>query len=103
MRHGRKSKTTSMMVHAQRRILERYGCWLEKRTVREFAAMCRRGKFFCHLGRQSLTRSKIVVKQNGRLFPLIYDKKRHCVITVLTMEMLSADERSMVAAAEYPA
>ena len=78
---------------------QRYGCWLEKRAIEELAAMCRRGEFFCHLGRQSLTRSKIVVKQNGRLFPLIYDKKRHCVITVLTMEMLSAREQAAVMAA----
>ena len=27
---------------------------------------------------------------------LIYDKKRHCVITVLTMEMLSASEQAEV-------
>jgi len=84
------------MIHTQRRVLQRYGCWLEKRAIEELAAMCRRGEFFCHLGRQSLTRSKIVVKQNGRLFPLIYDKKRHCVITVLTMEMLSASEQAAV-------
>ena len=98
-----KKKAASLMVHAQRRVLDRYGCWLGKRAIKELAAMCRRGEFFCHLGRQSLTRSKIVVKQNGRLFPLIYDKKRHCVITVLTMDMLSADEQAMVAEAEYSA
>ena len=49
------------------------------------------------------TRSKIVVKQNGRLFPLIYDKKRHCVITVLTMEMLSASKQEEVMAVECSA
>ena len=96
MRYSKKSKTASLMIHTQRRVLQRYGCWLEKRAIEELAAMCRRGEFFCHLGRQSLTRSKIVVKQNGRLFPLIYDKKRHCVITVLTMEMLSASEQAAV-------
>lgn len=99
MRHRKKKKAASLILHAQRRVLERYGCWPEKRVIEELAAMCRRGEFFCHLGRQSLTRSKIVVKQNGRLIPLIYDKKRHCVITVLTMEMLSADEQALVAEA----
>ena len=103
MRHSKKSKTASLMIHTQRRVLQRYGCWLEKRAFEELAAMCRRGEFFCHLGRQSLTRSKIVVKQNGRLFPLIYDKKRHCVITVLTMEMLSAREQAEVMRAECSA
>ena len=103
MRHCKKKKAASLMIHTQRRLLEQYGCWLEKRAVEELAAMCRRGEFFCHLGRQSLTRSKIVVKKNGRLFPLIYDKKRHCVITVLTMEMLSASEQAAVMAAGYSA
>ena len=100
MRHSKKSKTESLMIHTQRRVLQRYGCWLEKRAVEELAAMCRRGKFLCHLGRQSLTRSKIVVKRNGCIIPLIYDKKRHCIITVLTMEMLSAREQAAVMAAE---
>jgi len=101
MRHSKKSKTASLMIHTQRRVLQRYGYWLEKRAIEELAAMCRRGEFFCHLGQQSLTRSKIVVKQSGRFFPLIYDKKRHCVITVLTMEMLSAREQAQVMAAGY--
>ena len=61
--------------------------------------MCLRSRFYCHLGRQSLTRSKIVVQYNGMLIPLIYDKKRHCIVTVLTMEMLSAEERATVSEA----
>ena len=89
------------MVHTQRRVLERYGCWLEKSAIMELAGMCRRSEFFCHLGRQSLTRSKIVVMWKGQLIPLIYDKKRHCVITVLTMEMLSTREQAAVIAAGY--
>ena len=103
MRHRKKSKAESLMIHTQRRVLQRYGYWLEKRAVEELAAMCRRGEFFCHLGHQSLTRSKIVVKRNGHLFPLIYDNKRHCIITVLTMEMLSAREQSAVMAVKCSA
>lgn len=101
MRRSGKSKTKSLMIHTQRRILQRYGCWVEKRVVEELAERCRRSEFFCHLGRQSLTKSRIVVERNGQLIPLIYDKKRHCIITVLTMDMLSADEQAMIAATEY--
>ena len=100
MRHRGKSKAKSLMIHTQRRILQRYGCWLEKRAVEELAEMCRQSEFFCHLGRQSLTKSRIVVKRNGHLIPLIYDKKRHCIVTVLTMDMLSPDEQVMVERAE---
>ena len=101
MRRSGKSKTKSLMIHTQRRILQRYGCWLEKSAVEALAEICRKNEFFCHLRRQSLTKSRIVVKRNGHLIPLIYDKKRHCIVTVLTMDMLSADERVMVERAEY--
>ncbi len=97
MRHGGKSKMASLMLHAQRRALERCGHWLEKSDIREIAAMCRSGRFRCHLGRLSLTRSKIVVQYRDDLIPLIYDKKRHCIVTVLAWEMLSAREQALAA------
>ena len=97
-RMRKKSKTASLMAHTQLRMVQRYGHWLEKGTIRELAEMCRLGRFYCHLGRLSLTRSKIVVKYREGLIPLIYDKKRHCVVTVLTMEMLSAREKALVGA-----
>ena len=50
------------------------------------------------LKQNNLTRSKIVVKYRNDLIPLIYDKKRHCVITVLTWDMLSASEQAMIGA-----
>lgn len=46
MRHRKKKKAASLILHAQRRVLERYGCWPEKRAIEELAAMCRRGEFF---------------------------------------------------------
>lgn len=95
----KQSKTVSLMAHTQIRMVQRYGHWLEKRTIKELAEMCRLGRFYCHLGRRSLTRSKIVVKYREDLIPLIYDKKRHCIVTVLTLEMLSAREKALVEAA----
>ena len=43
MRHSKKTKAASLMIHTQRRVLQRYGYWLEKRAIEELAAMCRRG------------------------------------------------------------
>ena len=99
MRHiRRQSKEKSLMTHTRQRLRERYGCRMDKNGIRELAEQCRCGKFLCHLGRQSNTRSKIVVMSGGRPIPLIYDKKRHCIVTVLTLEMLSRRERTEVAA-----
>ena len=43
-----------------------------------------------------------MVEYRNDLIPLIYDRKRHCVVTVLAWEMLSAREQALVTA-ERPA
>lgn len=75
-----RSKRKSLLTHSRNRILERYGKLLDTCAIKEMSAMCRSGNHYCHLGKQSLTRSKIVLKYHGELYPVIYDKKRHCLI-----------------------
>ena len=94
LKHTQKKK--SLLLHVKRRVSERYGITFGKQAAVEMAALCRCGKYFCHLGLQSLTRSKIVLQYAGHLIPVIYDKKRHCLITVLTMDMLSSREQKIV-------
>ena len=81
------------MKHTRKRLIERYGKLFDECAIKELGAMCRSGNHFCHLGKQSLSRSKIVLKYHNELYPVIYDKKRHCIITVLTIEMLSSSEK----------
>ncbi len=97
MKHGkRRSKTLALMEHTRCRMHERYGYRLSSAELHELAEMCRTGKFYFHLGRQSRTRSRIIVDFKGERIPLIYDKKRHCIVTVLTMEMLSPEEKDLI-------
>ena len=95
------TKKKTLFHHVQQRFCERYGLLYGKQTILELARLCRCGQYYCHLGLQSLTRSKIVLQYGGRLIPVIYDKKRHCLITVLTMEMLSYREKQKIQQAGY--
>ena len=96
-----KSKKKYSMQHSKRRAIERYDFFLTCSDVEKLAALCRNNQFYCHLGKQSLTRSKIVLQYNNQLIPVIYDKKRHRIVTFLTMKMLSPQEMKKVHTAQY--
>ena len=98
-----KSKKKYSLAHSRLRAEERYHDFSDRTSIEEMARMCRSGKHYCHLGRQSLTRSKMVLRYKGVLVPVIYDKKRHCLITLLTMNMLSAREKALVQSVECDA
>ena len=89
------------MQHSKQRAVERYDYFFTRDDMEKLALLCRNRQFYCHLGKQSLTRSKIVLQYKNQLIPVIYDKKRHCIITFLTMEMLSEQERKRVHAEQY--
>ena len=89
------------MQHSKRRAIERYDLFFTCDDMQRLALMCRNNQIYCHLGRQSLTRSKIVLQYKNQLIPIIYDKKRHCIVTFLTMEMLSLEELRKVNTAQY--
>jgi hypothetical protein len=91
-----KSKKQYFTIHSKHRAWERYELFLTKSDLEKMAFMCRAGQHYCHLGKQSLTRSKIVLRYNNRLIPVIYDKKRHCIITLLSLKMLSPEEQQQV-------
>ena len=99
MRRTKRNKKTFSILHAQKRANERYEDFFSSYDIKEMAALCYTGNFYCHLGRSSLTRSKIVINYNNNLIPVIYDKKRHCLVTVLTIDMLSAREKDIIAQA----
>ena len=58
--------------------------------------LCREGKYFCFLERQSLARSKAVLLFNDVLIPVIYDKRSKQIVTVLSQSMLSPKEAAIV-------
>ena len=97
-RHRRsgKTKSSSMQLHAQRRANERFGFVPSRKQYAEMCRMCSSGEYFCYLERQSSNRSKAVILFEGMLIPVIYDKKRKQIATVLSQSMLSPDEVSIV-------
>lgn len=90
------SKKEYMLKHSQQRLFERYGLSYNAQQLKDMAMLCKNSKYLYHFGRQSLTRSKILIKFNNKIFPVIYDKTRHCIITVLTINMLSKQEKQMI-------
>lgn len=101
MRYALKTPKKPMMTHTQLRLLQRYGYWMRENGLLKLAELCRCGRYYCRLGRQKNHRSKIVVRYKDMLIPLIYDWKQDRVVTALTLEMLSAEERSAVMAVEH--
>ena len=87
------NKTKCLRIHTKRRLYERYGLVFNNQQLKDMSMMCKNQKYLLHLGLQSLTKSKMIIKFNNQLFPVIYDKSRHCIITVLSMDMLSEEEK----------
>lgn len=91
-----RSKKKCLIKHSKKRIFERYNLSFNDQEIKDMGFMCKNNKYICHLGKQSLTRSKIVLKFKNNFYPVIYDKSRHCIITVLTYDMLSNNEKKIV-------
>ncbi len=90
------NKTKTLCQHTKKRLAQRFGLHFSDEKIREMALICKAGHYVCALEKQSLTRTKAVIYYKETLFPVIYDKKRKCIITVLEMEMLSQNERTRV-------
>ncbi len=90
------NKKKTLCQHTKKRLAQRFGLHFNDEKIREMALICRAGHYVCALEKQSLTRTKAVIYYKETLFPVIYDKKRKCIITVLEMEMLSQEERNRV-------
>lgn len=91
-----KSKKKTLLKHSQRRLFERYGLSYNSQQLKDMAMICKNNRYLYHFEKQSLTRSKILIKYLNNVFPVIYDKTRHCIITVLTIDMLSQDEKNLI-------
>ena len=58
--------------------------------------ICSHGKYFCFLEKQSLARSKAVIRYQDEYIPIVYDKNRKQIITVLSIDMLSNSEKAIL-------
>ena len=90
------SKVKTLKRHTKKRAYQRFGISLSNQDVKDMGLMCRAKNWICHLGYESSTKSKIVLKFKNQIIPVIYDKKRHGIITCLSMDMLSNKEQNQI-------
>lgn len=94
MRRKGQSKTKTLEIHTRRRTLERIGFVPSRKQYQQMNQLCTDGEYFCFLEKQSLTRSKAIIYFNNEYIPVIYDKKHKQIVTVLSITMLSDNERA---------
>ena len=96
MRRKRRSKCKNLELHTKRRTLERVGIAISKKQYKEMSQICSHGKYFCFLEKQSLARSKAVIRYQDEYIPIVYDKNRKQIITVLSIDMLTKSEKAIL-------
>lgn len=90
------SKLKTLNKHTKKRAFQRFGLNLSNQEIKDMGLMCKVGNYICHLGKESLIKSRIVLKFKNQIIPVIYDKKRHCIITCLNINMLSNEEQYQI-------
>lgn len=70
-----KSKKKALFIYTSRRLSERFGVKFNKQQIKDMSAMCKARHYICYLGHESLMKSKMVIKFNNQIIPVIYDKK----------------------------
>ncbi|MBR5710865.1 MAG: hypothetical protein IKX40_08915 [Thermoguttaceae bacterium] len=96
MRRKHRSKCKNLELHTKRRTLERVGIAISKKQYKEMSQICSHGKYFCFLKKQSLARSKAVIRYQDEFIPIVYDKNRKQIITVLSIDMLTKSEKAIL-------
>ena len=93
----RKTKSQNLNAHAKRRLKERFALHVQDSDLTYMAKLCMKGEYVCFLEAQSLTHSKAILCFRDTYVPVIYHKKYHQIVTVLTMDMLNARELDIFA------
>lgn len=85
----RQSKANSEIIHAKRRLYERYDIPLNTHQIKELARQIqnasRKGydKFVVFVDRQSLRITRWFIWPRERWVPVVFDKKRGTIVTFL--------------------
>lgn len=95
-----KLKTAKVLSkHFDNRALDRFGLSLTFQEIRDISNIIKNQKKFkviCTLESQSNSRTKKVVLFKNKVLPVIYDKIRHTVVTVLSYDMLNDKEKEII-------
>jgi len=81
----KRSKAKSLKSHAKRRFWERYGIQLTNNLENDIIKQITRGKAPL-IDRQSTNRSIYRIMAENQSIPVLYDRKRKCIITALMNE-----------------
>jgi len=86
-KNKRPDKRTCQTIHFKKRFLERYGIDPNRHMRREMLEMIQRRECVI-LDTQSCRISVLDIMFGGRHYPVVYDKKRKSLVTVLPHECL---------------
>ena len=89
IRYKRGSKVKNQRYHAKVRALQHYEVKLTNLDLEKMAEIYRHSPSTIYLRKQSNRVSKAIITYNGQVYPIVYDKKRHQLITILKPEYLS--------------
>ena len=98
MYHGkakRNSKEKNQRYHAKVRMLQHYGIQLTNLDLMKMAEIYRHNPDVSILHRQSNRVVKAVIPYKGDVYPIVYDKIRHQLVTILKEEYLTPRQRKI--------
>lgn len=97
MRHlrprKRMSKAKNQRYHAKVRALQRYAVKLTNYDLDRMAEIYRHSSDTIKLYKQSNRVTKALITYNGVVYPIIYDRHRKQIVTILKPEYLHGDDR----------
>lgn len=94
-RTKRMSKEKNQRYHAKIRMLQHYGIQITNNDLEKMAEIYRHSPDCVTLSRQSNRVSKGIIPYKGECYPVVYDKKRHQIVTILKVEYLSERQRQI--------
>ena len=89
----KRSKSQNQQSHTKLRARQRFGVWITNADLSRMAEVYRYSLDTKVLTKQSNRRVKAIITYKGEAFPIIYDKFRHQLATILSPEYLNTNER----------
>lgn len=98
MRHirtKRNSKDKNQRYHSKIRALQHFGQQITNADLEKMAEIYRHSEDTRILKKQTCRLVKAVITYNDTVYPIVYDKKRHQLVTILKPEYLNTEERNI--------
>ena len=98
MRHirtKRNSKEKNQRYHSKIRALQHFGQQITNADLEKMAEIYRHSEDTRILKKQTCRLVKAVITYNDTVYPIVYDKKRHQLVTILNPDYLNDEERNV--------